>query len=57
MKRMKYCCDEMRRGCCSDQSDIAAFEDEEMTKKELLSEKEVLEKQLKEVNDALNKAK
>lgn len=58
MKRMKNCCDQMRQRCCGNQSDKAeSLEDEEMSKEELLSEKEELEKQLKEVNDALTAAK
>ena len=54
MKRIKNCCDEMRQRCCGNQSDKAESSDgEEMSKEELLSEKTELEKQLKEVNEAL----
>ena len=54
MKRMRNCDDQMRQRCCGNQSDKAeSLEGEEMSKEELLSEKEELEKQLKEVNEAL----
>ena len=54
MKRMKNCDEQMRQRCCGNLSDkTESSEDEEMSKEELLSEKTELEKQLKEVNEAL----
>jgi hypothetical protein len=54
MKRMRNCDEQMRQRCCGSQSDITESSDgQEMSKEELLSEKEELEKQLKEVNEAL----
>ena len=58
MKKMRNCDEQMRQRCCGYQeeeetSEIKESENEEMSKEELLAEKESLEKQLGEINEAL----
>ena len=58
MKRMRNCDEQMRKRCCGYQDEdetpeVKASENDEMSKEELLAEKESLEKQLGEINEAL----